>query len=153
MRRYCIERIEILDWKINWSETRIGWYNIKAERVSGNKIEIDGATYKEGTERVIIDIINLELSLNRSNSYWNDLFQNLLRINRIPFSNHMIVDNSNKHFFSWSIEILEDIYLALNSEKLLFQLIQNKDLLFYINWNDFNGTEFYKLIQKINFRF
>ena len=153
MKRYCIERIEILDWKINWCETRMGWYNIKAERVSGNKIEIDGVTYTEGTERVITDIINFELSLNKANSYWNNLFQNLLKINKIPFSNDLIIDNPNKHFSSWSIEILEDIYLSLNTEKLLIQLIRSKDLLFSIDWNDFNGTEFYKLIQKLNFRF
>lgn len=153
MKRYCIRKIEILDWKINWLETRMGWYNINAERVSGNKIGIDGVTYDEGTERIVSDVINFELSLNRTNSYWNNVFQKLLEVNKIPFENDLIFDNPNKHFSSWSIEILEDIYLSFSSDENVVQLTKNKDLIASINWNDFNGTKFYKLIQSINFRF
>ncbi|ALJ06219.1 hypothetical protein APS56_14225 [Pseudalgibacter alginicilyticus] len=153
MKRYRINQIEFPDWKIKYDEKRMGWYNINGVRTTGNIIGIDGTSYDDGIKRISTDIVNFELAQSRTISYWNKVFLNLLELNKIPFSCNKTSENYEKEVFSWSIEILECIYLNFDSNDSEIQLMQNSELLFSKKWNEFVGNDFYDLIMKINFRF
>ncbi|MGJ8594233.1 MAG: hypothetical protein ACSHXF_16910 [Aquaticitalea sp.] len=153
MKRYSIDQIEILDWNIVWNEVRMLCYNINATRISGHEIGMEWVFETDGEKRITTDIANFELNQNRASSYWNKVFVNLLKLNKIPFYNNINRDKIENDNFSWEIEILEFIYLTfdLNNSEILLK--QNSELLFFKKWQEFDGNDFYELIKKINFRF
>ena len=70
------------DWTFEYDETRMGWYNINATRITGNSIGIDGTDEYSGLERIISDIVDFELTQNRTYSYWNNVFSEIFKSNR-----------------------------------------------------------------------
>jgi hypothetical protein len=154
LKRYSIEKIEFPNWEITWNEIRMGYYNINAVRNTGNQIGFYEWGDEDSKQRLVTDIINLELSLRRKNTYpyWNNVFTTLLKTNKIPFYNKFKTNESNDSF-SWEIEILENIFLSYNSENDEIILNQNSELLFIKKWKELNGNDFSNLVRKINFRF
>ncbi|GGK35829.1 hypothetical protein GCM10007962_32720 [Yeosuana aromativorans] len=154
MKRYSIEKIEFPNWEITWNEIRMGHYNINAVRNTGNQIGFYEWGDDDSRQRLVTDIVNLELSLRRKNTYpyWNSVFTTLLKTNKIPFYNKFETNEFNDSF-SWEIEILENIFLSYNSENDEIILNQNSELLFIKKWKDLNGNDFNNLVKKINFRF
>lgn len=136
------------DWTFEYEETRMGWYNINATRITGNSIGIDGTDEYSGLERIISDIVNFELTQNRTYSYWNNVFSEIFKSNRIIFHNNLILENQNDHFKSWVIK-LYDVELYFKSSEPEIRLIRNEKRLYSKKWTEFNGTEFYKLLNEI----
>ena len=136
------------DWTFDFDETRMGWYNINATRVTGNLIGIDGTDEYTGLERIISDIVDFEITQNRTYSYWNSVFAEIFKSNGIIFNNNLNLENPNDHFKSWVIK-LYDVELYFKSSEPEIRLTRNEKLLYSKKWTEFNGTEFYKLIREI----
>jgi len=136
------------DWTFDYEETRMGWYNINATRITGNQIGIDGTDEYSGLERIISDIVDFELTQNRTHSYWNNVFVEIFKSNRIIFYNNLDLEKPNDHFKSWVIK-LYDVELYFKSSEPEIRLIRNEKRLYSKKWTEFSGTEFYKLINEI----
>ena len=136
------------DWSFDFDETRMGWYNINASRVTGNTIGIDGTDEYSGLERIVCDIINFELTQNRTFSYWNSVFAETFKSNGIIFQNNLELKNPNDHFKSWVIK-LYNVELYFKSSEPEIRLIKNEKILYSKKWSEFNGIEFHKLLNEI----
>ena len=136
------------DWTFDFNETRMGWYNINAIRNTGNLIGIDGTDEDSGLERIISDIVDFELTQNRTYLYWNNVFSEIFESNGIIFNNNLKLEKPNDHFKSWVIK-LYNLELYFKSSEPEIRLIKNDKQLYSKKWYEFNGTEFYKLINKI----
>lgn len=136
------------DWSFDFDETRMGWYNINAIRNTGNTIGIDGADEDTGLKRIVSDIINFELTQNRTYSYWNKVFAEIFKSNGIIFHNNLTLENPDDHFKSWVIKVY-DIELYFKSSDPEIRLIKNERRLYSKKWSEFNGIEFHKLLNEI----
>jgi hypothetical protein len=136
------------DWTFDFDETRMGWYNINATRITGNLIGIDGTDEYSGLERIISDIVDFELTQNRTYSYWNNVFAEIFKSNGIIFHNNLELENPNAHFKSWVIK-LYNVELYFKSPEPEIRLIKDEKRLYSKKWSKFSGTEFYKLLNEI----
>ncbi len=136
------------DWTFDFKETRMGWYNINATRNTGNLIGIDGTDEDSGLERIISDIVDFELTQNRTYLYWNNVFSEIFESNGIKFHNNLKLEKPNDHFKSWVIK-LYNLELYFKSSEPEIRLIKNEKQLYSKKWSEFSGTEFYKLINEI----
>jgi len=136
------------DWTFDFDETRMGWYNINATRTTGNLIGIDGTDEYGGLERIISDIVDFELTQNRTYSYWNNVFVEIFKSNGIIFHNDLELETPNDHFKSWVIK-LYSFELYFKSSEPEIRLIRNEKRLYSKKWTEFNGTEFFKLLNEI----
>ncbi|REE07623.1 hypothetical protein DFQ09_1173 [Winogradskyella pacifica] len=126
----------------------MGWYNINATRITGNLIGIDGTDEYSGLEKIISDIVDFELTQNRTYSYWNNVFAKIFKSNGIVFHNNLELKNPNDHFKSWVIK-LYNVELYFKSSEPEIRLIKNEKRLYSKKWSEFSGTEFYKLMNEI----
>jgi len=136
------------EWTFDYEETQMGWYNLNAIRNTGNLIGINGTDEYSGLERIVSDIVDFELTQNRSYSYWNNVFAEIFKSNGIIFNNNLKPENPNDHFKSWVIK-LYDVELYFKSSEPEIRLIRNEKRLYSKKWTEFSGTEFYKLISQI----
>ena len=136
------------DWTFDLEETRFGTYNITATRITGNKIRIDGTDEYRGLERIVSDIVDFELTQNRTYAYWNNVFTKIFKSIGIKFHNNLELENPNDHFKSWVIK-LYNAKLYFKSSKPEIRLIKNEKRLYSKKWVEFSGTEFYKLMNEI----
>ena len=136
------------DWTFDFNETQMGWYNINAIRVTGNIIGINGTDEYTGIERIVSDIVDFELAQNRTGSYWNSVFADIFKSNGITILNSLEFENPDDHFKSWVIK-LYDVQLYYKSSKPEIILKKNKRRLYSKKWSEFNGAEFFKLLDEI----
>ncbi|WP_412560360.1 hypothetical protein [Winogradskyella sp. MIT101101] len=136
------------DWTFDYEETRMGWYNLNATRTTGNLIGINGTDEYSGLERIISDIVDFELTQNRTYSYWNKVFAEIFKSNGLIFNNNLKLEQPDDHFKSWVIK-LYDIALYFKSSEPEIRLIRNEKRLYSKKWTEFSGTEFYKLMNEI----
>ena len=137
------------DWFFDFDETRMGWYNINATRVTGNSIGIAGTDEYEGLRRIVTDIVNFELTQNRTYSYWNEVFIESLASKNIPVQNDLEIKDPNDHFKSWEIKVA-DMLLSFNSSEPQITLYENEKIVYSKKWSEFNGDEFFKLLDQIS---
>lgn len=133
------------DWTFDFYETQRYWYNINAFRSTGNVIGIDGTYEDSGLKKIVSDIVDFELEQNRTSSYWNSVFEEVFKSNRITFHNDLELLVPNDHFKSWSIK-LDNVELHFQSSQPEISLIKNEETLYAKKWNEFNGAEFFKLL-------
>ncbi|PSG91645.1 hypothetical protein [Aurantibacter aestuarii] len=136
------------DWTFDFDGTRMGWYNINATRITGNLIGIDGTDEYIGLEKIISDIVDFELIQNRTYSYWNKVFAEIFKSNGLIFHNNLELETPNDHFKSWVIKLYNvELYFKCSEPEI--RLIQNEKRLYSKKWTEFNGTEFFKLLNQI----
>lgn len=137
------------DWSFDFEETRMGWYNINASRVTGSLIGIDGTDEYTGTKRIASKIVDFELAENRTHSYWNEVFAEIFKSNGIIIQNNLELNNPDDHFKSWVIK-LYNLTLYFKGSLPEIRLIRKDKRIYSKKWADFNGEEFLKLLDEIS---